>query len=106
MDGRDRGDHHGDQNRGRQRREEPEGKQRPTGQLGKAGRERHHLPRTKPKGLEEGAGSIQTAPAEEAEQLLSTVPDEQCDPVLAFAHGAAPDSVGGCAVGRCRGCVV
>jgi hypothetical protein len=78
MDGRDRGDHHGDQNRGRQRREEPEGKQRPTGQLGKAGRERHHPPRTKPKGLEEGAGSIQTVPAEEAEQLLSTVPDEQC----------------------------
>ena len=39
MDGRDRGDHHGDQDRGRQRREEPEGKQRPTGQLGKAGGE-------------------------------------------------------------------
>jgi hypothetical protein len=49
-----------------------------SGQLGKAGRERHHPPRTKPKGLEEGAGSIQTVPAEEAEQLLSTVPDEQC----------------------------
>jgi hypothetical protein len=45
---------------------------------GKAGGERHHPPRTKPKGLEEGAGSIQTVPAEEAEQLLSPMPDEQC----------------------------
>ena len=69
--------HHGDQRRGGNWREQAEGEQRAAEELGRAGGSGVEPARPEADAVEHPGGALQAAAAEDAEELLGAVADEQ-----------------------------
>jgi hypothetical protein len=77
VDGQDRRRHHGGHQHRGERRDEPEREQDAAGDLGRSGADRVQLARPQPERVEEACGAAHPVAAEQAEQLLGPVADEQ-----------------------------